>query len=545
VPLPTLQPGRAVYIRTGPMIGAPAAGDWRARFNQVYSLAGAEILKPVAPPFIPERKAFLQQNQLPVEPESQLMVVRWDGAAHWYSIGVGSVLERMMEDAVGLKPYEWDDPAGLLKTPMETDWVVRPNATTDQKLTAFTEAMSDRLGRAVSYEKRNLQREAVVVRGRYAFTAMPRASGTGATKPTDANAIIATDLPAVPGGDLYPQQGKLADFLEELGRMTRTHFIVEAESRNVQVRWAMLAGPETNRAALLSNLSKQTGLQFTVETRPADVWTIIDGGPGTIEPWRRRFNEVYGLKPGESVKLVPPPYIPERQRFLQSESGRSNGPRIDEPEKPGREFAMTVQWDDGNGDGGAHWFELRGASMLGDLPRGFLALPRWEMDGSVPWQTPMPGDWVVRKGATAEEVMRGLAAPASQKLGRPVHFEHRRVTATAIVVRGTYAFSALDGKPNDGVIELTDGRRPPGQPPAKPQLVQATLGALLKQAGARTGKFVVDETGAADLKLSWRDPLYMADGDALLRNVARQTGLRLDREPRELMVWTMVDGPAK
>ena len=198
------------------------------------------------------------------------MVIRWDGAPQLYSVGMQSVLDRVMEDAVGLKPYDWEDRAHLLEAPMETDWVVRPSATTEQKLTALTEAMSDRLGRAVRYEKRAVQRETVVVRGRYTFSALPRASGTDATtRPADADAIVATDLPAVPGGDLYSQPGPLTRFFDELGRLARVPFVNQAESPATQVRWAIRAGPQTNRAALLANLSKQTGLQFTGEKRPA------------------------------------------------------------------------------------------------------------------------------------------------------------------------------------------------------------------------------------------------------------------------------------
>jgi len=36
-----------------------------------------------------------------------------------------------------------------------------------------------------------------------------------------------------------------------------------------------------------------------------------------------------------------------------------------------------------------------------------------------PWQTPYPGDWVVRKGATTEQVMDAIAQIVSQKLNRP------------------------------------------------------------------------------------------------------------------------------
>ena len=57
----------------------------------------------------------------------------------------------------------------------------------------------------------------------------------------------------------------------------------------------------------------------------------------------------------------------------------------------------------------------------------------------------------------------------------------------------------------------------------------------------RLGQRVFDETGESLRFIKWRDYLYSSDRDALLRNLAKQTGLTFRREPREMTVWAMVE----
>src|SRR4051812_12137597 len=45
------------------IVGAHAQdGDWRARFNEVYRLNEGEVLKCIAPPFIPEREVYYRTD---------------------------------------------------------------------------------------------------------------------------------------------------------------------------------------------------------------------------------------------------------------------------------------------------------------------------------------------------------------------------------------------------------------------------------------------------------------------------------------------------
>jgi hypothetical protein len=51
---------------------------------------------------------------------------------------------------------------------------------------------------------------------------------------------------------------------------------------------------------------------------------------------------------------------------------------------------------------------------------------------------------------------------------------------------------------------------------------------------------VVNETSGPPPTLSWRDHPFPRSRDALLRNVAAQTGLRFDREAENWDVWWTV-----
>jgi len=90
------------------------------------------------------------------------------------------------------------------------------------------------------------------------------------------------------------------------------------------------------------------------------------------------------------------------------------------------------------------------------------------------------------------------------------------------------------------VVELWDAA-PPGNAP-KPVVNSTPLSTMWNALQYRLERRVYDESGTGETKVKWRDHLYTADREALLRNLSKQTGLTFEREPRVMEYWVMVDG---
>lgn len=263
---------------------------------------------------------------------------------------------------------------------------------------------------------------------------------------------------------------------------------------------------------------------------------VIDSQPKINNPaeaaWKKKFNEVYGLQPGQTVKFVGEPMIPERQDYWDTQS--TTGKNF-----PVANQFMVFSWDGseakwilaGGGPNTVQFILLKGAN-----------LKRWQVDSTMPEDLNLPGDWVVRKGASTEEVMAGLAPILSQKLGHPVHFEKRKVIADVIFARGPYHFVPLPGKPDNGVVELL-GEENKDQnitPYKRPMAISD----LLDMISTFTGKKVVDQTGAGRMTIQCLDHGAYRDTNLLIQNISKQTSIRLDHEQQEIEVWHMIDSAA-
>jgi len=244
--------------------------------------------------------------------------------------------------------------------------------------------------------------------------------------------------------------------------------------------------------------------------------------------WREKFNETYGLADGQIVKQVLPPLIPERQEFWAGEQGGNSFKLPDNA-------AMVVSWDGQR----AKWLQLAGGQMnLSFVIRFGAKVNPWQIDNSIPWQTPYPGDWVVRKGATTEQVMDAIAQIVSQKLNRPVKFEKRNMIVDTIVARGVYHFVPLPGNPDNGVVELVAGKDPASLTPSTRSVAISELFDVVQDI---EGRKVFDETTSGNLKIKARDHAVYSSGVLLTQNISTQTSIRFDHQPREMEMWCMSD----
>lgn len=262
---------------------------------------------------------------------------------------------------------------------------------------------------------------------------------------------------------------------------------------------------------------------------------VIDSQPKINNPaeprWRKRFNEVYALAPGQTVKFISAPMIAERQDYWDTQS--TTGKNF-----PLGNQRMVFSWD----GSAANWRVIGGGPQTFQMLCAAIHLKGWQLGSTIPRDLDLSGDWVVRDGATIDEVMPGLAEIFSQKLGHPVHLEKRKITADVIVARGAYHFVPLAGKPDNGVVELVGAEY--SDPNLRPYEHQISISHLLSMIETFSGKKVVDETGAGQKTIQCLDHGAYRDTDLLIQNISKQTSIRLDHESQEIEVWHMIDSAA-
>ncbi len=267
---------------------------------------------------------------------------------------------------------------------------------------------------------------------------------------------------------------------------------------------------------------------------PVNRTVVLQAGNPSVpvpSPWQPRFNEVYGLREREVLRNVKAPFIPERQAFWNSEQRRygGQGSPLSESE------CLTVEWDGTAG----HWSSLSAnQNSLANVVQMCVQVKGWEMDLSTLGLLPMPGDWVFRKGATAQQKMDALAQLISGRLGRTVRLVQRSTMHDTIVVSGSYAFSPLEGRPDNGVIEFI-GEPETGQQPSPKE--HSTLGILFRMLADCTNTPVVDQANVSRKAVWLRQHQSISDSQRLLANVIKQTGLTVAHEQRPVDMWTMVD----
>ena len=258
--------------------------------------------------------------------------------------------------------------------------------------------------------------------------------------------------------------------------------------------------------------------------------------------WQARFEAVYGLADGEVVKRVAPPFIPERQKKWDDEMLM-----VSMPPNTISPLMRLVFAAEGNG---IHWtlassdFNPRQAVLM------IAKVKPWEIDDSIPNNAPFPGDWVIRKKATTEQLMAALGPVFSRQMGKSVRFEKRTQSREAIIVRGTFAFTpqAEYAQTADrDVLQLGNGKPDPTNAMYPNTIQQTTMDRVFRLVEDRTQCQVVDESGSAKLPVRLRDhgpvPLQSAVNQSdLLDQLHQETGLRFEREKRDVGVWFMVDG---
>jgi len=273
--------------------------------------------------------------------------------------------------------------------------------------------------------------------------------------------------------------------------------------------------------------------------------------PATVQAWRSRFDSVYRLGPNEVLKLVPPPWIPERFEFHReriSESNTTGATALIISEDARGKLAVASSMVGFGGDTGGGYTV---SDILSDL-----IVPPQEVDlPPTILKTVLRGDIVYRSSSSLQERLPALMQVIAPIVGRRIELVRRPVERDVIIVSGKFKLQPLadapsyEGRPTIHLFVRA------GEPASLPSGVgggTAAIRTILDEVGDITGyPIVYDNPLGSGLRVNWRQqesvvemqekrigPADAAEVDALLANVAKQTSLELKRGRRTIEMWT-------
>ena len=260
---------------------------WRKKFEEVYRLEDKQILKRIAPPFIPERRDYYvnehstQASAISTSPG--IFAFHWDEKLKNWGLSFTSKfdLNFILSFVLRLKSFQYDGPEELLNIELPGDWIIRDEVSQETKLRAIEQLIAEELNRTIQFEKRTVERRVIIATGHFKFQ-----------PPFETYENKSVHLYA---DKLDPDEGSgggtadsVNDFLLRLGSLVDMPVVDHTEpSKGIKIpyrhhrssylrRIKDKAEKSTKLDTLLINLTRQTELQFRIERRPAEVWFVTE-----------------------------------------------------------------------------------------------------------------------------------------------------------------------------------------------------------------------------------------------------------------------------
>ncbi|UCD50513.1 MAG: hypothetical protein JSW27_23680 [Phycisphaerales bacterium] len=267
-----------------------AVPAWQEAFDAAYQLEEGEVLKCIAPPFIPERYQYLVRtdpnlaDQADRILQNRLFQFAWDdGLQNQGQVASSRLLglSAVLENVVGLRSYEYDGLPHLLNLSVTGDWIVRKDASTEQLLINLEHIIQQQRQWSIAFAKERVDTIVVRASGTYQFQPLP---GLAAD---DGVQLHAGDPDSLGG---RPNLGTTCDivahFLEDLGHSIGMAVVDNTQLPEAELCWVRHDSAQLRRfrntpaiynpqlISLLNNLTSQTGLTFTVELGALDQWQV-------------------------------------------------------------------------------------------------------------------------------------------------------------------------------------------------------------------------------------------------------------------------------
>ena len=281
--------------------------------------------------------------------------------------------------------------------------------------------------------------------------------------------------------------------------------------------------------------------------------------------YEERFKEIYRLKEDEVIRYIPPLLAEPRIKIdqmgrLVEQLERESSPIMpplssDEIKRMNEESHYSMfSWNGEKAEGGEIFTGTDGVS-LGTAFERIIVLSKFQYN-SIPdtlLSIRIPGDWVVREGASKEQLLKAFEQVVQEHTNQPIRFEKQQVEVDAIVVRGKFRFKHLTGTYNNRRLHVYSDKLDPDE---RGGGGSGSLDRFLTQRLAETQlkQHVLNLTDSSDdVRAKWRchmssylgkiapGPERDAKLDLLLENLSRQTSLVFTKERRIVDVWHVVE----
>jgi len=186
---------------------------------------------------------------------------RWDSKLRRWGESFGQIqIRSVLESTVRVYPYEVEGDGQLLSTKITGDFIIRDGAPKQAILMELQKVLNGQFNMPVRLVSRQVERPVIVARGAFGLKPIP-----------DRRCIelfeeALTDESRGGGGS-----GNFEEFLNWVGRYINMHVIDEVEGKpKEKLSWHYNRKPRgrsMDPLLVLDNLSPQTGLTFTEETR--------------------------------------------------------------------------------------------------------------------------------------------------------------------------------------------------------------------------------------------------------------------------------------
>ncbi|MEN6578799.1 MAG: TlpA disulfide reductase family protein [Phycisphaerales bacterium] len=284
------------------MLGLPVEKPqpvvWQPRFHEVYRLDEGQIVRHIAPPFIPERTEYFKDKYKNLDlkavgsPASldfmipSRVIFQWDGGLKEAGamLGKGATdLKSILESVFRLKETEYEGPDDLLRLELPGDWILRSDSTLQERFLALEGIIANELGRRVRIEKRPVERSVIVVTGKFCLRSSP-----SSTEDSLVHVYSAEGEPE-PGGSGRWMPNSIGRFVGMLSHRTKTVVIDRTEPAERTDDFCFYEHPsawlreiedteekERRLRLLLGRLEAQTQLHFEIRMEPLPTWCVTE-----------------------------------------------------------------------------------------------------------------------------------------------------------------------------------------------------------------------------------------------------------------------------
>lgn len=280
--------------------------------------------------------------------------------------------------------------------------------------------------------------------------------------------------------------------------------------------------------------------------------------PRAVAPepaWKVEFRKSYGLKDGELVRRIAPPFAECRTEYFRDYLRRAYKTNdVEEDVARYKNYFARLMWKDGWVDGWPGTMYLGRDKSISlywalNLTTGFNRA-RVEADPSV-LETGVTGDWVVRVGAEPARLAAALETVLRKECGLKVTVAVKDAEREVFVLWGKYKSNPLPGKKEHHVEFIAHEVKNPaegwGGPGTFEEMIECAEGWV--EVPIELGKIEGMPKGVSWHATYRRAPFTVEENaedrnpPAVVANIGTQTGLTVQTEKRTIKVLVVKKDP--